>query len=438
MEISQNTISISDNTAQREEALFDMEVTTATEVPAPKNANSPVNAGNVLLKKEDIEKGSLTLHQLNNVNVVDDEGNTPLMIAAKIGDCASARHLLSSPSIDVKAKNKYGETAFFLAAKNGQYWILKNFISSKHKEKLVLAQMNERNLQKTTPLIAAIQNGDTLVISLILNLPSIDVNGVDSIGFTPLLAAVHRGSTEIVQLLLESPSIDVTIKDYYGCTAVFHATSFNHFWTLHYMLYSRFYHPPRAPHTQLANQINMPCIHIRPLEKAAIFGCFEAMRVLLNTPEIDARILDSYKFTPLMIATLAGKGEVVQRLLAQSADVTARDFRGRTALFFATCLRELGIAMELLNTPRGRQNVNTPDYRGATPLHAAASHGDLGFVKLLLSIPETDAYAKDFRGQTALMRVAFERPALFAELIKVLAEKAPASYETTDYSGMIS
>jgi ankyrin len=105
--------------------------------------------------------------------------------------------------------------------------------------------------------------------------------------------------------------------------------------------------------------------------------------LLANNANVNAK--DSFGMTPLHWAAMESHLEVAKTLLAHGADVNARSAGGQVS-----------------SRPSGKATqVETLQLEGATPLHWAGLEGRLDFVKLLLD-SHADANAKDTKGYTPL------------------------------------
>lgn len=104
---------------------------------------------------------SLNIHLAEGANVdsVDNEGNTPLMLAAKVGNPRMARILLAHQP-NLNAKNLKGETALMIAAENGQYYIARQLIARG-------ANTLERNSSGLTAEDIALRNGQPQIVDLL-------------------------------------------------------------------------------------------------------------------------------------------------------------------------------------------------------------------------------------------------------------------------------
>ena len=76
-----------------------------------------------------------------------------------------------------------------------------------------------------TPLFAAVKNGHTEIVRLLL--PLSDINQTSTDGTTPLHIAVSLGHSEITQMLLSDKRIDVNKQNADGNTALHFAVKEN-------------------------------------------------------------------------------------------------------------------------------------------------------------------------------------------------------------------
>ena len=118
---------------------------------------------------------------------------------------------------------------------------------------------------------------------------------------------------------------------------------------------------------------------------------------------------------PLMRAALAGDTETVKALIAQGADVNAKDDEGRTALMFAVINMHHETAQALLGSGA---DVNVRANDGGTALMLAASCGDEAGVRLLLDRGADIGGSYTATGKTALELAAEHGYNQVVELLK--------------------
>ncbi|TYP93760.1 Ankyrin repeat-containing protein [Fodinibius salinus] len=99
-------------------------------VTAPKaNSDIPKIADNIFTAIRTIDYTSINilLAEDMDIDTVDHNGNTPLMVAAGIGNPRILKIILShNPNIN--KQNKNGMTALMIAAKSGQFYIVRKLI----------------------------------------------------------------------------------------------------------------------------------------------------------------------------------------------------------------------------------------------------------------------------------------------------------------------
>ncbi len=140
------------------------------------------------------------------------------------------------------------------------------------------------------------------------------------------------------------------------------------------------------------------------LAVAAKYGRVEMIQVLLDAgANIEAP--DASGRTPLMSAVQSRNGQAVQALLANGAEVNARNpDRGATALAWASGkFGDLAMVQALL---AAGADVNVSDKGGMTPLLWAAGFGDVARVEALVEAGASLQVSDSARGATPLMNAA--------------------------------
>lgn len=140
----------------------------------------------------------------------------------------------------------------------------------------------------------------------------------------------------------------------------------------------------------------------RPLHRAAIQGCEELLRMLLDrNAELDARS-DDLSRTALHWASSHGRPEAVRLLLMRGAQVNACDKRKRTPLSLAASNGNEAVIRLLLDAGA---DINARDAYKGTALYRAAESGHLTATRMLLDAG-ADIDAANIESQTALHRAA--------------------------------
>lgn len=151
---------------------------------------------------------------------------------------------------------------------------------------------------------------------------------------------------------------------------------------------------------------------------AAASGDNDEVAAILSMDNRLTRVLDKDGWTPLHLAAHYGHAAVVETLLANNADVSARSGNGmrNQPLHAAAAGRRFETARLLIESGA---DVNATQAGGFVPLHSAAQNGDGALVELLLS-RAADVNARSDDGRTAL---SLAEGAGHADVARLLREK---------------
>ena len=129
-----------------------------------------------------------------DINAQSDEGESPLHIAALVGNSAAVYALIEAGA-DINARHKYGATPMHSAALSGNPAVVKKLIDAG-------ADVRVRNNDGNTPLHLAVLSSP-LVTGLLIGAGA-EVNTWNSLRNTPLHVAMTFGKIEAALLLLEA------------------------------------------------------------------------------------------------------------------------------------------------------------------------------------------------------------------------------------------
>ena len=396
---------------------------------AAREGNSSV--GNVLIKA-----GA-------NVNARTEDGETPLLLAARRRRDESltlARELIKAGAdVNIRATTEYRDvTALHAALESNQLELAQALIEAG-------ANVNGRarigSAKSTTALHLAAESGSPEVLSALIGAGA-DIHARDHNGWTPLYHAAWEGP-ELVRALIEAGA-SVEDSSLRGAARGHHAETFAILIDAGARLVGGEYSPTELLHLAtvygggpevvrylLGSGANIePSISDgscgSPLYKAASRSV-ENVQVLLNAgADVNRRTCeDQNRSTPLHAAGWGAEPEVVAALLEAGADVQATADDGSTALHDAVryeyqdderalvvrALVEAGVPLE------GR------DARGRTPLHFAAEHAGPEVVRVLLEAG-ADATEIDHQLVTVLEVASSRSESHERTLVKQLIEDA--------------
>lgn len=139
-----------------------------------------------------------------------------------------------------------------------------------------------------------------------------------------------------------------------------------------------------------------------PLHNAAFNNNKEMVELLLaNGADVNAK--DNGGQTPLFYSIYIGKKTTAELLLAHGADVNAKDVGGMTPLHWATSHGHNEVVNEVVEVLLAHgADVNAKNTWGRMPLYLAAINGNKEIVEMLLVAHRVDINAKDNNGNTPL------------------------------------
>lgn len=136
------------------------------------------------------------------------------------GDLRHVQEFLAKEEIGVNVQDEQGLTPLMVAALNGRVRLTEELIASK-------ADLNMQDALGETALMKAICNGYNRTAQLLIEAKA-DLDIQSNKGLTALMRAVHKGDMDILGGLL-AHGVDLDLQDCYGLTALMHAvqTGFN-------------------------------------------------------------------------------------------------------------------------------------------------------------------------------------------------------------------
>ena len=364
-----------------------------------------------------------------DINSRDDEGNTPLMVAAACANVQAVNYLLEKDA-DLLLTGKSGWSLLHFASQGGNVAIIETILSKgldidikddcgtgltplavsilfKNLEALNYLLNKganpfvENNLNGNL-LHLATKGGDVDIIKAILS-HGFDINSRDDECNTPLMVAAACANVQAVNYLLEkdadllltgkgglsslhfasqgdnvaiietilSKGLDIDIKDDCGTglTPLAVAILFKNLEALNYLL-----NKGANPFVEW-NHINGNSLHL-----ATIGGDVDIIKAILSHG-FDINIKTSEGLTPLMLATFTKKAAVVDCFLENGADPTLRDNSGRTCLHHASQRADVPIIKKCLSLGL---DIESKDVDGKTPLMIAVAEGNSDAVEFLL------------------------------------------------------
>ncbi|XP_025952935.1 kinase D-interacting substrate of 220 kDa isoform X2 [Dromaius novaehollandiae] len=288
-----------------------------------------------------------------------EEGNVPALKA------------LLEKCKDVDERNENGQTPLMLAAEQGNLEIVQELLKKG-------ANCNLEDADNWTALISAAKEGHADIVAELLNY-NVSLEHRDLGGWTALMWASYKGRTEVAELLLEKGANPNITGLQYSVYPIIWAAGRGHSDIVHLLL-------------QHGAKVNCSDKYgTTPLVWAARKGHLECVRYLLQMgADVDQEGANS--MTALIVAVKGGYTDSVKEILKRNPNVNLTDKDGNTALMIASKEGHTEIVQDLLDAGT---YVNIPDRSGDTVLIGAVRGGHVEIVRALLH-----KYADiDIRGQ---------------------------------------
>jgi ankyrin repeat protein len=165
-----------------------------------------------------------------DVDQADEQGMTPLFIAAQLSNLEMVRCLVTDLGANVDLASKGGNTPLHSAAQEGHLEVVLCLV------KELRADVNKTNQNGCTPVYIAAQEGFVNIVRCLVEILGADVNQASLNGCTPLYIAAQEGNLGMVQCLVEELSADVNQAAHVGSTPLMIAAERMHHKVVRYLL----------------------------------------------------------------------------------------------------------------------------------------------------------------------------------------------------------
>ncbi|OHT08517.1 hypothetical protein TRFO_22939 [Tritrichomonas foetus] len=139
-----------------------------------------------------------------DINLKDNEGNSPLLIAASNNHSKIVSALLKRNNCNPNLADNNGWTPLHIAAGNRNQEIVKTLIFNSK------TNANAKTFEnKETPLIIAAEANDEKIVGIILRKPNVDVNAKTKNNETALTLAIRNRNKAIIELIIKCGRADI-------------------------------------------------------------------------------------------------------------------------------------------------------------------------------------------------------------------------------------
>ena len=243
-----------------------------------------------------------------NIEAKDSRERTPLHLAASENGFDAAERLMELGA-DIEARKKSNETPLHIAASNGHTEVIEALLSGDRR-----ANIEARNDQGWTPLHVAGSKGHVDAAKKLMDFGA-DVEAREQNQWTPLSLAAQNNSVGVIEALLDGDrGANIEARDDAEWTPLHAAAAHGKVDAIKRLM-------ELGADIEAENSINQTPLHL-----AARQGWSDAIEALLNgdrKANIEAR--DHSKMTPLHMAAFQGEIKAIRTLVAQGANIQARD-----------------------------------------------------------------------------------------------------------------
>ena len=332
----------------------------------------------------------ILLNRQNNLNLLslDNDGNSPLHVAAQSGQKAVISILIDTYSCPVDCRNNNKQTPLHMACIKGlSHFDIVTMLVEDHK-----TDLNACDEYGNTPLLVAAkhQPDELRVTKYLLRQPDCNPMTKAKDGSTILHIACYQGHFELVEELIINYKLDPLTGDNSGNNSL-HYTALGGKQQVAAILITRYNSPVDQKNDQNETPLHLAC-------SRGHLGFIESL-VAQHSPNINA--LDKNSNTPLHTAALCGQTAVVNYLINKlHCDPKTTGFKGRNLLHLA-CLHDHD-ALALLLIDTYQLSIISADDEGNTSLHLAAMFGQKKCVHMLLKHVNAPVFVRNTSGKSVL------------------------------------
>ncbi|XP_067670660.1 serine/threonine-protein phosphatase 6 regulatory ankyrin repeat subunit A-like [Haliotis asinina] len=351
----------------------------------------------------------LPLAYITDINMRDQTGKTPLIVAAWKGHREVFRFLVRRGA-DESVTDTYTNNILHWACHGGNVEMV-TCIISEH-----LADIDSRGKDGHTPVMVAAGQGHTRVVTLLVE-AGCDMSHVTDSGNNILHVTCAGGHITTVKYILSKSSVNVNSRGKNERTAAMIAALSGHR-DVFELLVSKGCDLLTTSHN--SNNI---------LHQACVGGDVGIVNYIVSAGIVDINSTGKYGRTPVMVAAEFGHIGVLELLVREGGDVNLRSGAGNTILHTACLGGYVKVVSHVLTTTR--VDINARGIKGRTPLMLAAWKGHQDVFELLVSAGSDVSLVDD--GGNNILHVACRGGNV--EMVAYLLSKSHADFDATDKQG---
>ena len=345
---------------------------------------------------------------------LNKDGDCLLHIACQRGEMDIVRYLIIDENCDPNVQNSTSfNTPLHIAAKYGQGAAIVQLLSCAE------CYPNYQNREFDTPLHIAAKHGQDGTIVQLLSYRECNPNVQNQEGNTPLHVAIRYEQEKSIVELLSSKECDLNVQNYVGDTPLHIACYRKLLYTIKLLLERRCNTNVRNKKSKTAQKIPLNEDGDRLLHIACQWGDVDIVRYLITDERCNPDVQSSTSGnTPLHIASKRKSLDIIKILLERRCSTIMLNKKGETVQNIALnengdCLLHIACQWENVGIVRylttdEKCSPNVQNFLKNTPLHALLNvptsdeHSQSNLVAQLLSSEACDPNVQNKEGNTPL------------------------------------
>ena len=356
------------------------------------------------------KKETLLHHACFTGSHQDEEGDTPLHVAALKGHVQVVDFLLQQNECDVTIPDSNGHLALHCACQSGSLSMVTSLV------KVDPSTANTQNKEGTTPLQMASFSGHLDIVKYLASLGDdvVKPGTPDRNGRTAFHCACQEGHTQIGHFLIEECHLDCMAEDSKMQVTPLHLAARNGHLDLVKLICSQ---PSTKPDT--GDKRDRTALHY-----ACLRDHVAVVQYLIDEHHCDPTLKDNNGISPIELATMSGDKVMAwlqkSNLLPSSAQDSLSSSAAPSLMVHKMILdNDLATLKSLIGAFPQRAH-NAEGLQGATPLHIACACDNLEIAKYLITECHVDCNVADQDGRTPLHLAAHDG---YTNLVRFLASQ---------------
>ena len=252
--------------------------------------------------------------------------NLPLIDAIKSNDRETALSLIQKKT-DINAQQADGASALHWAVHNNDQELVELLINAG-------ADVDIADETGATPLWVSAYNGNPMIVNKLLEAGA-SPDAALRTGETPLMTAAENGNLEVVKVLMSANADPGIVESSRGQSALMWAVAEGHSGIAQALIENG------------ADVMQHSFAGYTPLHFASQNNSLDSAKILLSM-DADVNETAQDRMSPLLLAAASGYDDLTRYLLELGADPNVSDYRGFTALHYASMQRSMIASVQSL------------------------------------------------------------------------------------------